>query len=82
MDRGYCVNMISGKDYEINDENKLYNKTWWETRPSNIQMPASTWVALKKYIIQTCKKTNMCDAEVTSWDRAINNIETHLEENR
>ena len=73
--RGYCVNMISGKAYEVNDQNKFNGKTWWDMRPTNIQMPIDTWKNLKTFIIKVCKKYGNCDREISSWDRTLETLD-------
>lgn len=79
MTRGYCVDMVSGREYEINDVERLDGKTWWDMRPTNIQMPASTWTDLKKYIIKTCKRFKNCDKEVATWERSLKNLSEKIE---
>lgn len=75
MTRGYCVNMLSGKAYEVNEEQRLNGKTWWDMRPTNIQMPIDTWKNLKEFIIRVCKKYDNCDENVSSWERTLNVID-------
>lgn len=77
--RGYCVNMISGKEFEVDEVNKFEGKTWWELRISNLQVPSSTWKSLKAYLIKTCKKYGSCDKEVASWERTLEMIDQKVE---
>ncbi|MGZ3744422.1 MAG: hypothetical protein ACXVB1_00030 [Pseudobdellovibrionaceae bacterium] len=79
MTRGQCTNIISGKSFEVNETNKLNGKTWWEMRPAMIQVPASTWASLKKFIIKTCKKYDSCQKEVPTWERTIGNVDGALD---
>lgn len=79
MSRGYCINTISATEFEVNDFNKLDDKTWWEARVSMILLPASSWAKLKTYIITQCKRTGACDKEITSWERTINTVDKTLE---
>jgi len=77
--KGFCTTPISGKDLWVDDENKLEGKTWFEIRPVMIMIPPSTWAAIKKYIINQCKRnSNMCDANISSWDRTITVIDGQL----
>ena len=50
MSRGYCINTISAKEFEVNETTKLDGKSWWEARPSMIMLPASSWAKLKPVI--------------------------------
>ncbi len=79
LSKGFCTTPISGKDIWVDDTNKLEGKTWFEIRPVMIMIPPSTWAAFKKYIITQCKKNqNMCDANISSWDRTITVIDSQL----
>lgn len=67
--RGYCVNTLSNKKYEINDTQKLEDKTWWEAKPYMIYMPVSSWVEIKSFMIKICKISKMCNVDISSWNR-------------
>lgn len=74
--RGYCVNTISSKEFEVNETKKLNGKSWWEHRPLMIYTPVGSWVEIKKFIIKICKKSNMCDGRnITSWKRTVKAID-------
>lgn len=75
MSRGYCVRMMSGEGFEISDEKLYEGKTWWELRPTMIQMPAKTWKELKKWIIKICKNNSQCDSAVADWERTVHKID-------
>lgn len=77
-DRGRCYKIISGEIFNVDEDHKFEEKTWWEHRPSMIQMPATSWVKIKSYIIKTCKKYDVCEKEISSWDRTLNNIDDGL----
>ena len=79
MERGYCVNTISAKEYAVDDVNLLDGKSWWSARPSMLMLPATSWAKLKTYIIVQCKRTGACDKEITSWERTINSIDKAVE---
>lgn len=81
--RGGCVKVISGTVFTIDEEHpfvvddKPY--TWWQLRPMMVQLPPSSWADLKKWIIKVCRKyESMCNKEISSWDRTINNIDDAL----
>lgn len=77
--RGRCVKIISGEQFDVNEDQKFEGKTWWEYRPAMLQMPASSWAKIKAYIIKTCKKYGQCQKEVSSWDRTVEYIDAQLE---
>lgn len=79
-ERGRCVKIISGEKFDVNESLKFEEKTWWEHRPTMIQMPASSWAKMKAFIIKMCKKYGKCDKEISSWDRTIVTIDQQLEE--
>ena len=55
MSRGHCVKIISGQEFDVDDKNLFEKKTWWEMRPTFLQMPSSSWRAIKTYVISACK---------------------------
>lgn len=72
--------MVSGKQFIVDEVNKYEGKTWWEQRHLMIQLPISTWVALKVWIIKVCKKhKKMCEKEISSWDRSIEYVDEQIE---
>ena len=78
MDRGGCIKTISGERFEINEQSKFGDKTWWEMRPAMIQVPPESWAQIKAFIIKICKKSNTCSDNVGSWDRTVDNIDTEI----
>lgn len=81
MERGECIRVISGEKIRVDEDHKLNGKTWWESRPTNMIMPMESWVDLKKFIIKMCKlNKNMCDKEVSSWERSLQQVDQSLQE--
>lgn len=81
MTRGECIKVISGQKIRIDEDNKYNGQTWWQMRPTNLVLPASSWAEQKKFFIKLCKKNqNMCDKEISQWDRSIENIDKSLVE--
>lgn len=78
-DRGRCVKIISSEEFLVDETRKFEGKSWWEMRPAMVQVPASSWAAIKAFIIKTCKKTGTCEKEVASWDRTVKTIDGNLE---
>lgn len=80
MERGYCVTIISGKGFFIDEENLFEGDTWFNQRHKHIRVPISTWAELKKYLIKNCKKSRKCDANIDSWVRNMDEIEQRVEQ--
>jgi hypothetical protein len=77
--RAHCVYTISSQEFEVNETNRLDDKTWWEARPTMLMLPYQSWAKLKTYIITQCKRTGACDKEITSWERTINQVDKAVE---
>ena len=78
LDRAFCVNTITADEFTWDSTHPFEGKTYWEARPSNLIVPASSWAKIKEFIIKSCKQSNKCD-DVASWDRTIGAIDTGLE---
>lgn len=76
---GNCVKIMSGESFDVDDKHPFEGKTWWESRPSMIQLPASSWAQMKAFIIKMCKQTKQCDKNVSSWDRTIQNVDEQVQ---
>lgn len=78
--QGFCVYLISGKKIHVNDielftdENGI-KKTWYDMQLGIIKIPLETFKAMKKYLIEQCKQSKKCDADIDSWDRNIQQLE-------
>lgn len=77
--RGFCTWTIEDKDQYVDDAHKLNGRSWWEMRPTMIQVPPESWAEIKKFIINTCKQNNNCDSKVRSWDRKLISVDTKLQ---
>lgn len=81
MERGWCTNTISAKEFFVDEENPhdFGNgpETWWQVRPKMLLMPASTYVGFKKFIIKICKNNNNCE-EFSNWERTVEQIDHQL----
>lgn len=82
IDQGYCTNTISDKEFFVDETNKLNGKTWFEMRPTMIQVPASSWVEIKAFVIKACKKMKSCEEQVSSWERKVETVDKKLEEKK
>jgi hypothetical protein len=78
INRAGCVRIISGQTFPIDDEHKLDGKTWWDMRDQMILVPADSWVEIKKFIIDICKRTNQCQKEVRTWERSVDVIDKQI----
>jgi len=74
-DKGYCVNTVSDEEFYIDDTHLFEGRTWWESKPFILYLPASSWAAIKSYIIKSCKKYGNCDSSVTDWPDQLENID-------
>lgn len=80
LEEGSCVNIVSGKQFIVDEKNTYEGKTWWELRNEMLALPVSTWVEIKKFIIKSCKKyEGSCQKGIESWDRTLNYIDTQIE---
>jgi hypothetical protein len=69
----------------VNESNKLKTPngelTWWELKHQAVILPAHSWAEIKKFIINICKESEICKDNVSSWDRAVSDIDSWLKEN-
>lgn len=69
---------ISDKDQIVDDEHPLSlkagPKTWTDLKIESVYLPAESWSAIKKYLIEQCKANNKCNPNVDSWDRKLNSL--------
>lgn len=54
--RARCTKTLTGEGVEINDAVKLHDKTWWENRVTNVQIPFEDYKELKAFILKMCEK--------------------------
>ncbi|MFM6929953.1 MAG: hypothetical protein ACKOX6_15895 [Bdellovibrio sp.] len=81
LERGECMKVISGQKIRIDEDHKNPDtkQSWWEMRPTNLILPLESWLDIKKFIINLCHQNqNMCDKEVASWDRSLQNVDQDL----
>lgn len=74
-ERGFCVRVMSGETFEVNESAKLEGKTWWDGKPSMVIVPATSWRDLKIWINKICKNNSQCDSAVANWQRTVNTID-------
>lgn len=77
--RGFCTNIISDVDFLIDDEHPHdfgdgKPVTWWDLKPMVIYMPPQSWVALKAWIIKTCKQSGQC-GKIGEWQTKLDALE-------
>lgn len=80
MDRGTGVTIVSGVKFDVDDEKKFEDKTWYEQRNEMLRLPVSSWVKLKAFIVKMCKKYK-CDQEISSWDKTVEAIDNLSNQN-
>jgi putative methionine-R-sulfoxide reductase with GAF domain len=71
LSKGVCTLTVSGKNIIIDDEHPFENETWWDIRSKSLIVPAKSWAKIKAFLIKQCRKTNQCDADISSWDRDL-----------
>lgn len=70
---------MSSTEFEITDDKKWNDETWWEIRPKMILMPVSSWAKIKSFIIKICKKSNKCSGQsITNWERTVETIDQKI----
>ena len=87
MDEGWCRWSISDRRQFVSETSPLEmpdktKKTWWELRPVMVRMPAHSWAEIKKFIVKVCKESELCEQNVSSWDRAVSDVDGWLKENQ
>jgi hypothetical protein len=78
LSKGYCTTIISGRGFPVDDTNLLEGKTWFDARIEMIQVPITTWTALKKYLIKNCRRSQKCEENIDSWTRSMLTIDQEL----
>ena len=83
--KGWCVNTISGTEFNVSDTEKWplndawKGQTWFDIRNKMVLVPAeASWVPIKTFIIKMCKQNNQCQEEVRSWDRTIQKVDDNV----
>ena len=76
---GYCINTVSSKEFRVSEKNKWEDKTWWELRPYMIYLPHLSWVEIKKFVINVCRKYNCDKFEIGNWERTVNKIDEAID---
>lgn len=58
--KGACAWTVSEKEQIVTDETPILidkkKYTWWELRGKTLQVPVSSWVKIKEFILKTCEK--------------------------
>jgi hypothetical protein len=71
-----CIRVVSEEKIIWNDDNKINGKSYWEVRPTLIQIPPDSWADLKAFILKSCKRYGNC-AEL---DGKIKAVDENLKE--
>lgn len=80
IDKGYCTTIISGEGFYVDEDHLLEGDTWFSAKPKMILVPATTWAAIKKYLIVNCKRSKSCNANIDSWTRSMETIDSQVEQ--
>jgi len=76
--KGYCVKMVTGEDFIVDDEHPYNGETWWEQRWKMVLVPVDTYVSIKTAFIKLCKKTKACADKIDSWERGSEKLEGNI----
>lgn len=52
--------MVSGEHFDWNDDNLVDGKTYFEARPTMIQIPPESVAELKAFFLKYCKQYKKC----------------------
>jgi hypothetical protein len=75
-DRAFCVNTITSEEFFWDNTHLWNGKSYWDARPGLLLIPSSSWVEIKKFIIEICAKTKQCDSQITGWERTVDKIDS------
>lgn len=79
IDSAKCTTLISGENFVVDEKHLLEGKTYFQIRPQMILVPASSWVEIKKFVLDICHQTHQCDSAVGSWDTTLISISNDLD---
>lgn len=73
---GYCVWTITKKPMYVgnNPEHQFAKKTWSEIRSTSVLLPLDSYVAIKRFINNSCKKHGDCRDDLGDWQNALDEI--------
>ena len=55
-----CIKVISEEKFDWNDDNLVNGKSYWEIRPTLLQIPADSYAELKAYLLKNCRRYQNC----------------------
>ena len=76
INRGYCINTISDREFLVSDKNNPLGEEWFDARPKMVMLPASSWASIKGYILKQCKRHNDCNLK--SAEKKVGAIDKRL----
>ena len=76
VSRAACIKVVSEEKFFWDEQNKVNGKTYFEIRPTLIQIPPDSYADLKAFILKSCKRYGNC-AEL---DGKIKAIDENLKE--
>ena len=72
---GFCTKTISNESLIVDDDHKVFDKTWLDLELESVYLPRESWTDLKKYIIKNCKKSHECAQDIDSWNRKLKTLD-------
>lgn len=55
-----CMKVVSEEKFDWDNEHLYKGQSYWDVRPTMIQMPPESWAQLKAYILKSCKTKKGC----------------------
>ena len=74
VNSAFCTYTISNKDIIIDDKNLLDGKSWIDIKIESIYIPVDSWVKIKTYILDQCKRSNKCSNNIGQWSNKLDSI--------
>lgn len=76
INKGYCFNTVSDKEFAVNDDkNNPLGMSWWEVKDYMIYLPRDSWSEIKSFIIKKCRKHKGCGKH---WKKQIDSVDNTL----
>jgi hypothetical protein len=74
VNSAFCTYTISNKDIIIDDTHLLDGKSWIDLKIESIYVPVDSWIKIKIYILDQCKRNNNCSNNIGQWSNKLDSI--------
>lgn len=58
--RGWCTYTVSDDEFYIDEAHPFEGKKWPQVKSESLLVPASSWAAIKAFILKLCRKSGSC----------------------